>query len=123
MLFTQKFTHPASRGARRMAENSTTGPSSGQQSGSQLATTSGNETPPPVIQLSDTDISRLASEVVAIMDRRRDSPPATSSAGPSAVAPPGDHERRLVCPRNLELCVLVNYCGWQAEGLAHTPEP
>ena len=48
----------------------------------------GGETPTPVARLSDSDISRLATEVVVIMDRRSEHPVTSSSSGSGP--PPGE---------------------------------
>ena len=75
---------------KTMAENVTAA-----SSGAHLvpASTAGEgETPTPIVGLSDADVSRLAAEVVTILDRRsRETPPTSSPAGPSTTAaPPGD---------------------------------
>jgi len=51
----------------------------------------GGEGPPTrLVRLSDADVTRLAEEVVAIFERRKDPPTSTASPGPSSAAPEGD---------------------------------
>ena len=56
-----------------MAESATAGPSS--------KSTTGGEAPTPVARLSDSDISQLATDVVAIMNRRSEHTATSSSSG------------------------------------------
>jgi len=56
-----------------------------------LATMLWGEGPPThLIRLSDADMTRLAEEVVAVIEWRKDPPTSTVSPGPSSVVPEGD---------------------------------